>query len=509
MYAVSPTVTSVPEFWARNFVRDTASAKIIAKDGTKVTGAIRGIYKSMQEEGGFEQMLFAGASFAGGYIDGSDPESAARAIRRALRAKGYSASSANEFISTIVDTPAKLFEMYQNVGNAVENANREAVFEVIAEKEGRMTKAAYEAKDLMDFSLRGDSALVQLMADTIPFFAARLQGLYRLGRTDPKRAAMRAGLMLVLPSVLLAAWNDDDERYKELADWDKDSYWHFWLNDEHYRIPKPFELGVLFATIPERITHVLLGSQSANSLGKRVAWNAMEQLNLVEMPQIVAPAAEVFFNYDTFRQSGIENMSDANRLPVDRYDERTSYTMRMLAQSMPDAANATGASPKNLEHLFLGYTGTVGSYALALADTIARGIDDAAPTPEWRPDQYPVLKAFWRGSEPAFSTQHVQDIYEMARESNQILGSIRFAAQNGNDEEVDRLYEQYGSVLDVSKYLSNTVEYFSGSRKQVIEIQRDKTMTPKQKREAINELLAERNEIAREVAKEAKPAFGR
>ena len=45
----------------------------------------------------------------------------------------------------------------------------------------------------------------------------------------------------------------DDERYRKLEDWDKDTYYHFWLGNEHFRLPKPFEVGAIFNTIPERM----------------------------------------------------------------------------------------------------------------------------------------------------------------------------------------------------------------------------------------------------------------
>jgi hypothetical protein len=81
--------------------------------------------------------------------------------------------------------------------------NREAVFEA-ATKAGRTTtEAAYESKDLMDFSLRGGWAGYQILADVLPFFNARVQGLYRLGRSDPKRLAAVGGILMVA-SLLLA-----------------------------------------------------------------------------------------------------------------------------------------------------------------------------------------------------------------------------------------------------------------------------------------------------------------
>ena len=48
-------------------------------------------------------------------------------MRRALREKGFDASSVNAFMGSIIDTPAKFWEKYRHVGESIENANREPV----------------------------------------------------------------------------------------------------------------------------------------------------------------------------------------------------------------------------------------------------------------------------------------------------------------------------------------------------------------------------------------------
>ena len=80
---------------------------MIARDRTKMLGAMRGILKSYNETGGYEHMLFAGASFSGGQATGADPEATARAMRRELRKKGFSAASADDFMASVIDKPRK------------------------------------------------------------------------------------------------------------------------------------------------------------------------------------------------------------------------------------------------------------------------------------------------------------------------------------------------------------------------------------------------------------------
>ena len=54
-------------------------------------------------------------------------------------------------------------------------------------------------------------------------------------------------------SVGLWLLNKDDERYKDLEDWDKDANHHIFIGDgpnDHLVIPKGFEVGAIFSTIP-------------------------------------------------------------------------------------------------------------------------------------------------------------------------------------------------------------------------------------------------------------------
>ncbi|WP_395754812.1 hypothetical protein OUA51_17990 [Edwardsiella ictaluri] len=83
-----------------------------------------------------------------------------------------------------------------------------------------------------------------------------------------------------------------------MPDWDKDIYWHFFIGDQHFRLPKPFEIGLMFATLPERMIRAIGGKESGKKFAKLVAHNFMEQLAFNPIPQIALPLAENLVNYD-------------------------------------------------------------------------------------------------------------------------------------------------------------------------------------------------------------------
>ncbi|HFI5333984.1 TPA: LPD38 domain-containing protein [Serratia liquefaciens] len=107
-----------------------------------------------------------------------------------------------------------------------------------------------------------------------------MQGLSKLGRAikeDPKSVLKRGG-MITAASLALLVLNWDDKRYEELPDWDKDTYWHAWLpGGIHILLPKPFEIGLMFGTLPERFVRTTGGQDSVGKFGKLVAHTSWRQ----------------------------------------------------------------------------------------------------------------------------------------------------------------------------------------------------------------------------------------
>jgi predicted RNA methylase len=491
--------TSTPEFIAANYARDVVAAMMTTRHGFHFADSLRGIKKSYLEQGGFEDMLFAGASFSGGHIDGTDPTESARNIRRTLRAAGFSKLS-------ISDALSKAWEKYRDLGDAIENANREAIYESALQETGSTTRAAYEAKDIMDFSLRGSHPIVQLLADVVPFLNSRIQGLYRLGRSDKKRMLI-GGAMMMTVSALLYLLNHDDDRYKEIPDYEKDTYWHIFFPGAsgHVRIPKPFELGVIFGAIPERILSAAMGDISVKKALQRVAWNIVEQIKFNPIPQAVMPAAEVAMNYDTFRNRPIENAHDQRLMPSMRSNSSTSETMRTLAKMAPGAFDVTGMSPKKLEHLWNGYLGAMGAYTLGLADLVVYKLNGGPEKPEKRLDSYPLIKRFYQES-PTKASQFKTDLYEMFREVGELERSINELHKQGEHAKAKEMTLANRDKLKQSGKLSMATDILRMYQKKIDRITEDPKMSPAEKRKQIDALTARGNAMAARTAPQVQKA---
>jgi hypothetical protein len=80
--------------------------------------------------------------------------------------------------------------------------------------------------------------------------------------------------------------NDDDDDYQELPDWEKDAYWHVFPHfngkKQHIRIPKPFEIGFVAGTMPERMWRAWVTETQPS---EKVKWALMhgikETLNIL------------------------------------------------------------------------------------------------------------------------------------------------------------------------------------------------------------------------------------
>lgn len=512
-------VTASPEFILRNYIRDSVHNWMINPDGFKFgIDSIKGLQQAFAEDADFRAMMFHGSSFAGGYIHATDPEASAQMIRRALRQKGITGARADGFAGSIVNTKAKAaevikkgWEQYREWGDKVENANRLGVYKAALAAGKSKRQAAYEARDVMDFAMRGNFTAAIWLTDVVPFLNARMQGLYKLGRAMKgdktllaKHVAIKGGYVLLF-SLLLAAANDDDERYKALPNWDKDLYWHIWLSDDQvqpFRIPKPFELGLLFGTVPERMLHAATGTQSGSDLGRAVAHGVLDTLAFNPLPQVVKPMIEVVANRDFFRDTDIEGMADEGKVAEARYDERTSDISYGIGQVTGRLFNL---SPKQVDHLIKGYTGTLGAYTLGVADLIANAVSEGE-SPDWHAGDLPLVRTLYQG-DSVRPTQYQTEFYDALREADQLYRTVRAYREEGRFEEARELQADSTDKLRHRPALGFARRQLGLIRNQMESVHRDKDLSGEVKQQRLDDLQRRSNAIAEQIAKRVKEDF--
>lgn len=486
-------VTATPEFMLRNLIRDTVSAWVI--DGKNVfkpvLGSLRGVAKTLRQDADTVRMMAAGASFSGGYAIGHDPAAAKLMVDQLLKKHGIEQA-------TVLNTPKKLagflakgWHKWEQAGQAVENSTRAEVYAQLRKKGATHLEAAYEAKNIMDYSMRGSWPAIRFLCEVVPFFGARMVGLHRMGRgymENPSSMLWKGG-MIALASVMLYLANSDEPEYAELEDFDRDNYYHFWLDGEHYRLPKPFESGALFGTLPERITQQFVDDEATGALfADRLLYMLTQTFN-VGLPQIAAPVMEQWADKVAFTGRPIVGRRLARLRPEEQREPWTSPTMIELGR-------ATGASPKRLEHLVTAYFGTMGSYVLAAADMATEGLYDHPEAPARRTSDLPVLRAFYRDGEPRHIRQG-EELYDMLHEVQQLRASVLELRRGGDMERAQELLEQNKGKIALHRAAGQVERQLAEFSKQARLIHASRTMDMDEKAERLETLIKKRNEYIR------------
>lgn len=496
---LTEAITIDPAFMAANGLRDTLAAYVTTgqKGFRPFVDSLRGFRKALDEDDPIKLDIMAnGGGLAGFY--GTSPEDARKYIERHVGRLG---------VESIMDTPRKLWEGWHKIGQASEGANRIAIAEAVKKNGGSEAEQAFQGMDLLDFGMRGASATMRILIETIPFLNARVQGLYRLGRgakENPKAFLLR-GSIIAAASLALLAENWDNPEYEKLEDWDKDTYWHLWVDGVHLRLPKPFEVGALFGTIPERMARAYFGKEDMQA-----AWKAtkfmLHSTFQIDMPQLFAPLVEQWANRDTFTGRAIVG-ADLEKLPAwMQYRPDTSATAvetgAALNKVLPKELESL-SSPERIEHLVGGYFGTLGMYLLTLSDQAVRLAGDYPSNPTLRIDDIPVVKRFIR-ADPQRNTRFLTEFYDLKNEVDKTASAVRELGKRGETDDAEKYVEERAGDLAAAKVLDKAAKAMTKLRLSEQSIMRDRQMTPAQKRKAIDEITTDRNAMAEEFVGYAK-----
>lgn len=490
---LTSAVTADPAFALANYIRDTLSNWVVSgADFHPLTGPLRGARQSLMEDETVFKLMMAGGG-GGGYYE-SQPEE----VRKLLRDKMPESEIAG-FVRTVV-SPRRAWNAWHRVLSAAENANRLAIFNSVVEKGGSEAEAAYQARDVLNFSMRGDYKAMQWLITTVPFMNARVQGLYRLARgarDNPQAFAMR-GLILMAVSVALLAANDDDERYDQLPEWDKDVYWHVFVGDEHFRIPKPFEVGLMFATLPERMIRFATGQDSSRVVWQQLKTAVLDTLAFNPVPQLVKPILEQYANRNSFTGTPIVGMNERGLEPEAQFNSWTSETARAVAAAMPDSAPEWLRSPVRLQAAIRGYLGSLGAYAMGATDYAVREIGNYPEPAQQSMYDFPVVRRFLRDPNPR-TTKYTAELYDMLDEANSIYRTIKVYRERNQMEMAAELLAENRGKLAVRGRINALALQMREINRQINAVQFS-GLSAEDKRKRVEALIAKKNEVAARVA---------
>jgi len=487
------TITLTPDFIAGNIARDTIMGAVMSRSGFRpVLDSLRGMRLRMIEDPMYKDYIANGGGLSSIYLDEGK-------LRHKLE-KFYTRQGID--YRTVLDTPDKVLSFVETVADSFEVSTRMGEYERAIKAGEHPRHAAFQGREVStDFAMKGDSKALGFMYDTVVFLRAAVVSMDRLYRGvahDPNRAAIgMKTAMIALSSVGLYLLNRDDPRYADLPDWDRDTNWHFFVGDQHFRYPKIWEIGAV-ASSAERTVERLMEADPAG-LGKDFARIIGHTFSLNLMPQILAPIYEQGANKNSFTKAPIETPGMENVQPFLRAKPNTSETMRALGMATRNMPESMQINPVRTEALLRGYLNTWGMYGLMLTDKAF--FSDAGPT--MRTDELPVVRRFY-AQEPAKHTKFETEFYDMLGEAKRLQGTMRELDRTGRPEIADE--KERSPLAGEAKPLERAQQNIKVINAEMMKTHRDKTLTPDERRQRIDELIAEKNALLKATVTDAKAA---
>jgi len=481
-----------PAFRVANMIRDTLHTFQITDGMTFVPfiDTAKGFVSAWREDQDFVEFMASGHAFGGSYTHAEDPKALQKYVKRIARKEKKSVKDVG---ATILDTPKKLYDLWEKIGSASENAARVQLYKNLKKGGKSNLEAAFTARDLMDFQMKGNSDVVSFLVATVPFLNARMQGLYRMGRAavENPKVFFAKGAMITMATMALWYLNHDDERYKALEAWEKFTYYHFWIGKHHYRIPKPFETGVLFSTLFEAGADVAVKNEDGSHLMEAVSHAALETFAFNPIPQALRPAAEQWANKSFFSGRPIESQYQQGLVRGERYDPWTSPTLIL--------AGKLGIPPKRAQALIRGYFADIGMSMLWGADLFTRAFVDFPVTPEKRVDQYPMIGRFVRQAAPKRNTKYFGKFWDTMNEIDQLVTTVNMYQRSGDFKGAQKMATANRKLLQARPHLNKARQKVREISFRVKQIWKHPTMDAEQKAAEIDSLYEKRNKYIKQI----------
>ena len=475
-------VTKDPGFMVANLGRDSLQAWITSGTGmTPIVDTFKQFGKTLTNQSP-EASALARAGLTG-YDFSGDVASTAKMVEKELRKRGGARTSQEKALLPLT----AFWDALEHGSHASDMATRAEVYKRTLERTGSEAEAFYQAMEVLNFSRKGNNSVVRILSAVVPFFNARVQGLdvlYRSGwgkmateNADVMKKAFAArALTMMGMSMLYWFMVSDDDEYKKLNKEERDNYWiipALSINGKPFRFPIPFELGVVFKVLPERVLETAFGNDTGKDLKEALFRNAMSTLQFNPIPQAFVPIVENVANYSFFTGEPVVGRGMEDVAP--RF-QSTSAT----SQFVKDLGAATGTSPIKIENLIRGYTGTMGTYAMMLLDSIYRGQGDPTKA-SMRLEQMPVIKRFF-----ASDSGTVSAYYDMKGEIDQITRTMNVLERTGNNEDLKEYLQEKGKLYGLKNYVNIIDKDMKRLRQMQIAITNSTTMEADAKRQALD-----------------------
>ncbi len=478
--------TLTPDFSLRNPLRDQFSAFVYSKYGFRPgIDLVRGLFEVFKKGDVYDLWKMGGGEHS--MLVSLDREYLKQNFTDLMKSKKAEALG-------YIKHPIKLLQVISELG---EEATRLGEMKRALDAHANPIEGAFASREVtLDFARIG--AKTKAVNQLIAFWNANVQGtdkMIRAFKERPFRTLFKTLMGITLPSVLLYYVNRDDKRWKEIPQWQKDLFWIVMTKKHIYRIPKPFELGIIFGSIPERTLEWLdtKDSQIFGELRQAVANGATPGF----IPTGLLPIIEYISNYSFFKDQPIVPEGKQALPPEGQTATYTSETAKMIGENL-------GLSPAKIDNTISGYTGGLGNYAIQVIDkTLAgTGIRKTANKPTGSLEDMPVIKAFMIRPPVGTSSESVSRVYKLYGD---LAGQIQYVKKLAlaGEKEKAMAYVKAHPQLAYSQLISKVVSSYTDINRARDQI-KNSNLSPEQKRDKIRLLDEAQTTIAQKILEQIK-----
>ena len=482
--------TLAPEFQLRNPLRDQVMAFVQSEYGfTPGVDFARGMFSFITKDDHYWTWLRSGGANA--TLVGLD--------RKSMRETVDTLLHEGTRVRNVLKSP---IEALRALSELMENGTRLGEFRRALAVEGRSKvgaqKAALAARGVsVDFARHGAKTIA--LRHLVAFWNARLQGYDRLiqaFKSNPSSVATRAFTAITLPSVLLYAVNRDDPEYHEIPQWKRDLFWMVKVGGTWVSIPKPFELGMVFGTMPERILE-WADSHDPEGMGEFFRNTVLGEVTSTFdiLPTAMTPIVENVANYSFFLKRPIVPEGMKRVEPRFQAGQYTSEVAKQLGQW-------TGASPLKIDNLLVSWTGGLGR---AVSGAIDLGVEAAHDPGEAagdvlsaKPADVPGLRGVVTRS-PGFSSESIERFYRAYNDA-ETVNSSKNLLEKERDPERLRAYLQdpdNARLLARLRAYRRTADRLAELRAKAKIVRRSRSLSVAERKQKEEELGKQATELAR------------
>jgi len=487
-----------PGFMAANATRDPVMASITTRTGKQAfTATIRAYLHQMRNSPEWREYLQQGG---GGATIRRDPAFRRRLLTRYAQKKGFNPRF-------LLYGARDVWYAMESLGRAIENAPRFGEYMRARKKGASKGHSAFLAAEVStDFSVKGGAATYRLLAETIPFFNAAVQGADKITRSVPggmlgvkdgtRKYRALAGVRLgtvALYSMALAAVNWGIEEYRDLPDWDKWAYWHYFIprgvdaktgkmQYDHFKQPKIWEPGMV-GTLAEQL--VRPDNPTWSEYGADLLGIVANNFHL-GLPVGISQLYEQGANQVWFTGQPIETKGMEGRMPGTRYRATTPATLRELGKKL-------NTSPVRMEALLRSVFGNFAGWGLHALDK-SLGFEPRS----MRTDELPLVSRFYE--RPGKYSRYVKDFYDILNDVDQVWNSYRQLEEEGDYDRADELLADPRILF--KREMDRAARYVSSLNDEMNRLKMDRTLPGEERERRIEELRLERNRFMKETVQD-------